>query len=89
MILKNKNGGIIKLQHAGIMPSVSLQQIVDAANSGDVEKAELLKKQFQLEQAKRIYADNNGKEIQTTTNVPDTGTITQGRDKLYNNAYDR
>lgn len=89
MILKNKNGGVIKLQHAGIMPSVSLQQIVDAANSGDVEKAELLKKQFQLEQAKRIYADNNGEEIKTTTNVPYTGVITQGRDKLYNNAYDR
>jgi len=89
MILKCKNGGVIKLQFAGNIPSIGLQQMVEAANSGDTEKAEALKNQFQLEQAKRIYADNKGETIKTTTTSPNTGTITQGPDKLYNNAYDR
>lgn len=89
MILKFKNGGIIKLQYAGSIPSIGLQQIVEAANSGDTEKADALKNQFQLEQAKRIYADNKGEPIKTTTFSPDTGTITQGPDKLYSSAYDR
>ena len=89
MILKCKNGGVIKLQFAGNIPSIGLQQMVEAANSGDTEKAEALKNQFQLNQAKKIYADNKGEELKTLDYYPSSGYITQGRDKLYKNAYDR
>ena len=89
MKYKLKQGGIVKLQNAGFIPSVGLQQIVEAANSGDTKKAEELKNQFQLEQARRIYADHNKEAIDTKVYHPNTGYITQGRDKLYKNAYDR
>jgi hypothetical protein len=89
MIYKNKNGGIIKLQNAGNIPSIGLQQIVEAANRGDIEAAEALKQQFQLNQAKKIYADNKGEELKTLDYYPSSGYITQGRDKLYKNTYDR